>query len=89
MLHYVDGVSVSVFYINPGKSDSKRSHIQNTENMKTLACHVNPPSFVRSLRHFGIAENLRPGDENLRHLTATSRFKKLRVFLAINNENAT
>ena len=24
--------------------------------------HVNPPSFVRSLRHFGIAENLRPGD---------------------------
>ena len=36
--------------------------------------HVNPPSFVRSLRHFGIAENLRPGDENLRHLTVTSIF---------------
>ena len=36
--------------------------------------HVNPPSFVRSLRHFGIAENLRPGDENLRHLTVKSRF---------------
>ena len=34
--------------------------------------HVNPPSFVRSLRHFGIAENLRPGHENLRHLTVTS-----------------
>ena len=33
-------------------------------------------SLVRSLRHFGIAENLRPGDENLRHLTVTSRFKK-------------
>ena len=39
--------------------------------------HVNPPSFVRSLRHFGIAENLRPGVENLRHLTVTSRFKKI------------
>ena len=51
--------------------------------------HVNPPSFVRSLRHFGIAENLRPGDENLRHLTVTSRFKKWRIFLAINSENAT
>ena len=38
--------------------------------------HVNPPSFVRSLRHFGIAENLRPGDENLRHLTLTPRIKK-------------
>ena len=38
--------------------------------------HVNPPSFVRSLRHFDIAENLRPGDENLRHLAVTSRFKK-------------
>ena len=38
--------------------------------------HVNPPSFVRSLRHFCIAENLRPGDENLRHLTVTPRFKK-------------
>ena len=35
--------------------------------------HVNPPSFVRRLRHFGIAENLRPGDANLRHLTVTSR----------------
>ena len=34
--------------------------------------HVNPPSFVRTLRHFGIVENLRPGDENLRHLTVTS-----------------
>ena len=29
--------------------------------------HVNPPSFVRRLRHFGIPENLSPGDENLRH----------------------
>ena len=38
----------------------------------SLGIHVNPPSFVRSLRHFGIAENLRPGDENLRYL----RFKK-------------
>ena len=38
-----------------------------------LSCiHVNPPSFVRSLRHFGMDENLRPGDENLRHLTITS-----------------
>ena len=53
--------------------------------------HVNPPSFVRSLRHFGIAENLRPGDENLRHLTVDSRFITLRrpIFLAINSENAT
>ena len=51
--------------------------------------HVNPPSFVRSLRHFGIAENLRPRDENLRRLTAISRFKKLRIFLAINSENVT
>ena len=41
---------------------------------------VNPPSFVRSLRHFGIAENLRPGDENLRQLTVTSRFKKCVYF---------
>ena len=54
--------------------------------------HVNPPSFVRSLRHFGIAENLRPGDENLRHLTVASRFKKklhIGLSLAINSENAT
>ena len=51
--------------------------------------HVNPPSFVRSLRHFGIAENLRPGDEHLRHLAVTSRLKKLRIFLAINSENST
>ena len=42
--------------------------------------HVNPPSFVRSLRHFGMAQNLRPGDENLRHLTVTSIFKKMRMF---------
>ena len=48
--------------------------------------HVNPPSFVRSLRHFDIAENLRPGDENLRYLTVTSRLKKLHIFLAINSE---
>ena len=42
--------------------------------------HVNPPSLVRSLRHFGIAENLRPGDENLSHLTVTSRIKKIAVY---------
>ena len=48
--------------------------------LHTLPIHVNPPSFVRSLRHFDIAENLRPGDENLRHLTVTSRFKKLVYF---------
>ena len=51
--------------------------------------HVNPPSLVRILRHFSIAENLSPGDENLRHLTVTRRFKKLHIFLAINSENAT
>ena len=45
-----------------------------------MLIHVNPPSFVRSLRHFDIAENLRPGDENLRHLTVTSRFKKKCVY---------
>ena len=50
--------------------------------------HVNPPSFVRSLRHFGIVEILRPGDENLRHLTVTSIFKKIAYFLAITNVNA-
>ena len=49
---------------------------------------VNPPSFVRSLRHFGIAENLRPGDENLRHLRVTPRFKKMRIIFAIKSENA-
>ena len=37
-----------------------------------ISIHVNPPSFVRRLRHFGIAENLRPGDEHLRHFTVTS-----------------
>ena len=41
-------------------------------NQRLVGIHVNPPSFVRRLRHFGIAENLRPGDENLRHLTVTS-----------------
>ena len=62
---------------------------------KSLHCyfvysiHVNPPSFVRSLRHFGIAENLRPGDENLRDLKVTSRLQKMRVFLAITGEKAT
>ena len=47
-----------------------------------LAVHVAilTSLFVRSLRHFGIAENLRPGDENLRHLTVTSRFKKKSVY---------
>ena len=52
--------------------------------MSPSACvHVNPPSLVRSdsLRHFGIAENLRPGDENLRHLTVTSRFKIIASFV--------
>ena len=34
--------------------------------------HVNPPSFVR---HFNFAENLRHGDENLRHLTVTAEKK--------------
>ena len=47
---------------------------------KCISIHVNPPSFVRSLRHFDITENLRPGDENLRHLTVTSRFKKMRRY---------
>ena len=42
--------------------------------------HVNPPSFVQSLRHFAIAENLRPGNENLRHLTVTSRLKNCTYF---------
>ena len=42
-----------------------------------IRIHVNPPSFVRSLRHFGIAENLRPGDENLRHLTVPSRIQNV------------
>ena len=51
-----------------------------------ICIHVNPPSFELSLRHFGIAENLRPGDEHLRHLTVTSRFKKIRLFLAIKRE---
>ena len=50
------------------------------DNACRLRIHVNPPSFVRSLRHFDIAENLRLGDENLRHLTVTSRFKKKCVF---------
>ena len=49
--------------------------------------HICQPSVIRilrSLRHFDIAENLRPGDENLRHLTVTSRFKKnTYIFLAI------
>ena len=45
----------------------------------TQRIHVNHPSLVRSLRHFGISGNLRPGDENLRHLTVTSRFKKLHI----------
>ena len=48
--------------------------------------HVNPPSFVRSLRHFGIAENLRPGDENLRHLTFTSILKKLHRPYLVGNQ---
>ena len=49
----------------------------DAQELYKMVCiiHVNPPSLVRSLRHFGIAENLRPGDENLRHLTVTSRFK--------------
>ena len=42
----------------------------------THPIHVNPPSFVRSLRHFDVAENLRPEDENLRHLTVTSILKR-------------
>ena len=56
----------------------------NTRNAKikggsNTCIHVNPPSFVRSLRHFGIVENLRPGDENLRHLTVTSIFEGKKV----------
>ena len=64
-----------------------KRRVVNNESDKHI--HVNPPSFVRSLRHFGIAENLRPGDENLRHLTVTSIFKKMCIFLAINSENST
>ena len=36
---------------------------------------------MSTLSHFGIAENLRPGDENLRHLTVSSKFKNQIVFL--------
>ena len=62
---------------------------ESTDGELQKCIHVNPPSFVRSLRHFGIAENLRPGDEkNLRHLTVTSIFKKMRIFFAIRNQNA-
>ena len=32
---------------------------------------------MSTLRHFGIAENLRPGDQNLRHLKVTSRLKRI------------
>ena len=49
-----------------------RSYWTNLYRTVADNIHVNPPSFVRRLRHFGIAENLRPGDENLRHLTVTS-----------------
>ena len=54
--------------------------MQKKFDLYVICIHVNPPSFVRSLRHFDIAENLRPGDENLRHLTVTSRFKKTVYF---------
>ena len=57
--------------------------------VRAHSIHVNPPSLVRSLRHFGIAENLRPRDENLRHLTVTSTFKKIAYLLAIDSENLT
>ena len=43
--------------------------LRGVANWRWLDARVNPPSFVRRLRHFGIPENLRPGDENLRHLT--------------------
>ena len=56
--------------------DLTPSQREEQKEPRRRSIHVNPPSFVRSLRHFGIAENLRPGDENLRHLTVTSRIKK-------------
>ena len=34
------------------------------DSTKYIGLHVNPPSFVRSLRHFGIAENLRPESQS-------------------------
>ena len=52
--------------------DTRDTAEYQLERWRYVFRHVNPPSFVRRLRHFGIAENLRPGDENLRHLTVTS-----------------
>ena len=51
--------------------------------------HVNPPSFVRRLRHFNFAENLRHGDENLRHLTVTARKKNYVQFFILHIKNGT
>ena len=62
---------------------------QETPDEYYIGLHVNPPSLVRSLRHFGIAENLRPRDKNLRNLTVTSRLKKIAYLVAINCEKQT
>ena len=39
-------------------------------------------------RYFGMAENLSLGDENLRHLTINSRYKKACTYLVIKGENS-
>ena len=51
--------------------------------------HVNPPSFVRRLRHINFAENLRHGDENLRHLTVIAEKKFTYNFFILNIKNGT
>ena len=73
--------TIGLIYLCERQSGSSRTITQYI--------HVNPPSFVQSLRHFRIVENLHPGDENLRHLMVTWIFKKCVYFVAINNKNAT
>ena len=79
--HAISGCDIASSLFKIGKRTAYNTLVVNIADMLCLtelgqcSIHVNPPSFVRSLRHFGIAENLRPGDENLRHLTVTSKLK--------------
>ena len=66
------GVNFLKEALNKITDEEKIPDIWRKSILIPIYIHVNPPSFVRRLRHFGIAENLRPGDENLRHLTVTT-----------------
>ena len=68
---------------------SQSSHFQAFLTSLPDSIHVNPPSFVRRLRHFNFAENLRHGDENFRHLTATAEKKIYVQFFILPIKNGT